>query len=185
MNAIVSALVGSGATGLIGWVIMAVRNKRREKGDRIGDLRLDVNQRFAENRDDMNKRFAEHREDMNRQFAEHREDMNRQFAEHREDMNRRFDEYRADLEKLRADLEKLRADTEKGFSAVLNEIKGLEHRLIEKFTVELKHLDTKFTGELKAQGERIDRIHDVLRDHAGRLARIEARLDKDPPAEAA
>ena len=52
-------------------------------------------------------------------------------------------------------------------------------------TNEFKDLDTKFTGELKAQGERIDRVHDVLRDHAGRLGRIEAKLDIDPSAEAA
>ncbi len=51
MNAIISALVGSGVTGLIGWVTMRVRSRRREKGDRIGDLRLDVNQRFDEHRE--------------------------------------------------------------------------------------------------------------------------------------
>ena len=137
MNSIVSALVGSGATGLTGWVIMSARLRRKEKGDRIGDLRLDVDRRFTENR---------------------------------EDMNRRFDEQRADSEKLRVDLEELRADTEKGFSAVLYEIKGLEQRLV---------------GELKAQGERIDRVHDVLRNHGERLGRIEAKLEVDPPAEAA
>ena len=57
---------------------------------------------------------------------------------------------------------------------VTGEIKDLEIRLTDKFT-----------GEIKAQGERIDRVHDVVRDHSGRLARIEAKLDIDPPAEAA
>ncbi|MCQ3811929.1 MAG: hypothetical protein KTV68_15405 [Acidimicrobiia bacterium] len=76
---------------------MAVKNRRKEKGDRIGDLRIDVNQRFVENREDMNKRFVENRDDMNRQFADHRDDMNRQFAEHREDMNQRFAEHREDM----------------------------------------------------------------------------------------
>ncbi len=145
MNAIISALVGSGATGLIGWVTMRVRSRRREKGDRIGDLRLDVNQRFAEQREEMNRRFDEQREDVNQRFAEQREEM-----------NRRFDEQKA--------------DSERRFSAVLEEIKGVEHRL---------------TGELKAQGNRIDRVLDVLRNHGERLARIEQRLDIDPPAEAA
>lgn len=134
MNAVISALIGSGATGLIGWVIMAVRNRRKEKGDRIGDLRVDVNQRFAE----------------------HREEMNRRFEENREEMNRRFDEQKA--------------DSERRFAAVIDEIKGVEHRL---------------TGELKAQGKRIDGILDVLRSHGERLARIETKLDINPPAEAA
>ena len=156
MSAIVAALIGSGATGLIGWVIMTVRSRRKEKGDRIGDLRLDVNQRFAEHREDMNQRFAEQREDMNRRFAEHREDMNQRFAEHREDMNRRFDEQKA--------------DSERRFAAILDEIKGLEHRL---------------TAQISAQGQRIDGIYDVLRSHGERLTRIEAKLDIDPPAEAA
>ena len=57
--------------------------------------------------------------------------------------------------------------------------------LDSKFTGELKVLDSKFTGELKAHGERIDRVFDVLRGHGERLARIEAKLNVDPPAEAA
>ncbi len=116
---------------------MSARLRRREKGDRIGGLRLGVNQRFTENR---------------------------------EDMNRRFDEQRAASEKLRVCLEELRADTETGFSAVLDEIKDSGQRLV---------------GELKAQGERIDLVRDVLRNHGERLARIEAKLEVDPPAEAA
>ncbi len=50
-------------------------------------------------------------------------------------------------------------------------IKDLEIRLSNKFTVEINALDTKFTDQLKGHGER--------------LARIEAKLDIDPPAEAA
>ena len=146
MIVIVAALIGSGATGLISWVIMSVRSRRREKGDRFGDLRVDVNQRFAE-----------HREDMNARFVEHREDMNARFAEHREDMNRRFDEQKA--------------DSERRFAAILDEIKGLEHRLANKIAGEIKALDTKFTAQLK--------------EHGDRLARIEAKLEIDPPAEAA
>ncbi len=146
MNAIVSALIGSGATGLMSWVIMTIRNRRKDKGDRIGDLRVDVNQRFAEHRDDMNARFNESREDMNARFAEHRDDMNARFAEHREDMNRRFDEQKA--------------DSEKHFAAILDEIKVLEVRLTDRFRIE-------------------------LRSHGERLARIETKLDIDPPAEAA
>jgi DNA anti-recombination protein RmuC len=164
MNTIISALVGSGATGLIGWVIMAVRSRRKEKADRIGDLRLDMNQRFTEHREDMNQRFAEHREDMNRQFAEHREEINRQFAEHREEINRQFKEHREDMNRR---FDEQKAESDRRFAAVLDEIKGLEHRL---------------TGEIKAQGERIDRVLDVLRNHGERLARIETKLDIDPSA---
>ncbi|MDE0215843.1 MAG: hypothetical protein OXN79_04600, partial [bacterium] len=58
MNSIVSALVGAGATGLFSWVIMAVRNRRKEKGDRIGDLRLDTNRRLDEQKADSERRFA-------------------------------------------------------------------------------------------------------------------------------
>ena len=181
MNSIVSALVGSGATGLTGWVIMAVRLRRKEKGDRIVDLRLDVDRRFTENREDMNRRFDEHREDMNRRFDEHREDMNRRFDEQRADTEK----LRADTEKLRVDLEELRADTEKGFSAVLNEIKALELRLADKFTREIKDSEQRLASELKAQGERIDRARDMLRNHGERLARIEQRLDSGPSSEAA
>ena len=55
---------------------------------------------------------------------------------------------------------------------VTGAIKDLEIRLSHKFTVEIKALDTKFTAQLK--------------DHSERLARIEAKLDIDPPpAEAA
>ena len=68
---------------------------------------------------------------------------------------------------------------------VTSELKDLENRLSDKFAQELKGLDTKFTQELKAQGQRIDRVYDVLLDHGERLARIELKLEIEPPAEAA
>ncbi|MCY3637160.1 MAG: hypothetical protein OXH23_16285 [bacterium] len=72
---------------------------------------------------------------------------------------------------------------------VVGEVHALEIRLTDKFTGELKNLEArltdKFTGAFKAQGERIDRVYDVLRLHGERLARIEFKLDIDPPAEAA
>ncbi len=48
---------------------------------------------------------------------------------------------------------------------------GEVHALEIKFTSELRRLETRFTGELRAHDER--------------LARIEAKLEPDPPAEAA
>ena len=171
MNSIISALVGSGATGLTGWVIMSARLRRKEKSDRFGDLRLDVNRQFADYRKETNRQFDKSREDMNRQFDEQRKQMNWRFDEQREDMNRQFDEQRKEMNRR---FEEQRADSERRFTAILDEIKGLELRLTERFT-----------GELKAQGERIDRVHDVLRSHGERLARMEQRLDGGPTAEAA
>ena len=49
-------------------------------------------------------------------------------------------------------------------------------------------LEGRFDGlenRFDAQGKRIDGILHVLREHGERLARIEAKLDNDPPAEAA
>ena len=47
-------------------------------------------------------------------------------------------------------------------------------------------LDTKFTGELKDLESRLtDKFLGQLREHGEHLARIEAKLDIDPPAEAA
>ena len=51
------------------------------------------------------------------------------------------------------------------------EVHALEVRLTDKFTSEIRRLESKFTGELRAHDER--------------LARIEAKLETDPPAEAA
>ena len=64
-------------------------------------------------------------------------------------------------------------------------VKDLEIRLTDKFTGQIRELDAKFTGHINAQGQRIDGIYDALRDHGERLARIEAKLDIDPTAEAA
>jgi len=65
---------------------------------------------------------------------------------------------------------------------------GLERKLDDN-TAAIKDLEIrltdKFTGQINAQGRRIDGIYDALRDHGERLARIEAKLDIDPPAEAA
>ena len=55
--------------------------------------------------------------------------------------------------------------------ALETKLSGEIHALETKLSGELKALGTKFTGELKAHGER--------------LARIEARLNIEPPAEAA
>ncbi|MCY4433117.1 MAG: hypothetical protein OXE45_05510 [bacterium] len=59
----------------------------------------------------------------------------------------------------------------------------------------VSHLEGRFDGlegrfdglenRFDAQGKRIDGILHVLREHGERLARIEAKLDNDPPAEAA
>ena len=54
---------------------------------------------------------------------------------------------------------------------LVGEVHALEIKFTEKFTAELRRLETKFTGELRA--------------HDDRLARIEAKLEPDPPAEAA
>ena len=85
----------------------------------------------------------------------------------------------------------LREDMREGFRTVNGDIRAVNG--------DIKALDQKFTSELKAQGERIDRVYDVLRNHGERLARvydvlrehgerldrIEAKLEDDPPAEAA
>ena len=54
---------------------------------------------------------------------------------------------------------------------LVGEVHALEIKFTEKFTAELRRLETKFTGELRA--------------HDARLARIEANLEPGPPAEAA
>ena len=75
------------------------------------------------------------------------------------------------------------------FGDITADVHALETKLTDKFTGETKELEVrladKFTRELTAQGERIDRVHNVLREHGERLARIELKLDIDPPAEAA
>jgi len=100
-------------------------------------------------------------------------------------------------------LQNLREDMKESFRAAETDRKGLEARLTDKFTGDINSLEArltdKFTSELKAQGKRIDRVFDLLRDqgeridhvydvirgHGERLARIEVKLEIDPPAEAA
>ena len=74
-----------------------------------------------------------------------------------------------------------------------DEIKGLDtkftgaiNRLDTKFTGAIKDLDTKFTGAIKDLEIRLtNRFTSQFKEHGERLARIEAKLDIDPPAEAA
>ena len=47
----------------------------------------------------------------------------------------------------------------------------------------IQALEIRLTGDIKAQGERIDRVFDVLRHQGERLARIEVKLDIESPAE--
>lgn len=75
----------------------------------------------------------------------------------------------------------LREDMREGFRTVNGDIRAVNgdiKSLDQRFTGELKSLDQKFTGELRAQ-------YGVLRECGERLARIEAKLEIDPPAEAA
>ncbi|WP_419925860.1 hypothetical protein [Candidatus Poriferisocius sp.] len=97
----------------------------------------------------------------------------------------------------------LRQDMAAGFQAANRDLKAQGHEikaLDEKFTGEFKALNEKFTGELKAQGHElkaleirltdkftgeIKALDHLLRGHGERLARIEAKLEIEPPAEAA
>ena len=71
----------------------------------------------------------------------------------------------------------------------LENLTGGVHALDTKFTVQeakADNLETKVTAELKDFEIRLtDKFTIELRDHGERLARIEAKLDIDPPAEAA
>ena len=72
--------------------------------------------------------------------------------------------------------------------AVNDDVKALELRVtgdVKAVNDDVKALELRVTGDIKAQGGRIDRVLDVLRVHGERLARIETKLDIDPPAEAA
>jgi predicted PurR-regulated permease PerM len=65
-----------------------------------------------------------------------------------------------------------------GFSEVYSRFDGLVqdvHALDIKFTGEIRALETKLTDKFTAE----------LRAHGERLARIESKLEPDPPAEAA
>ena len=194
------ALLSAAATQAVNIGIMLVKGRRKDKGDRISDLHSAQNARFADLHSAQNARFADLQSTVNDRFAEHREDMDRRFAEHREDMDRRFAESREDMDRRFTDMQstmndrfaEMRADADRNHAALValitaqgQDIKDLDHGLTDKFTGELRALDHRLTGELKAQGERTDRVLDVLRDHGERLARIEVKLDIDPSAEAA
>ena len=82
------------------------------------------------------------------------------------------------------------------FQGLREDIRGLDHKftgelraLDHKFTGEFKALDQKFTGELRALDHKFTvefkAVYGVLREHGERLARIESKLEIDPPAEAA
>ena len=75
-------------------------------------------------------------------------------------MNTRFDRLESKVDNLTGEVH-----------AMDTRLTGEVHTLDTRLTDEIHALDTKFTGELKAHGER--------------LARIEAKLDIEPPAEAA
>lgn len=108
-----------------------------------------------------------------------------QFQNLREDMRKGFENTNARFDRLEDKIGNNEAKIDTNTAAITD----LEIRMTDKVTGAIKDLEVrmtdKFTGELKAQGERIDRIHDVLRGHGERLARIEFKLNIDPPAEAA
>ncbi len=66
------------------------------------------------------------------------------------------------------------------------ELSNAIHALDTKFTGQVKDLDIKFTGQMKDMEIRLtDKFTAQFKEHGERLARIEAKLDIDPPAEAA
>ena len=68
------------------------------------------------------------------------------------------------------------------FDVLTGAIKDLD----TKFTGAIKDLDTKFTGAIKDLEIRLtNKFTSQFKEHGERLARIEAKLDIDPPAEAA
>lgn len=68
------------------------------------------------------------------------------------------------------------------FTGVTTELGALD----TKFTGAINRLDTKFTGAIKDLEIRLtNRFTSQFKEHGERLARIEAKLDIDPPAEAA
>ena len=68
----------------------------------------------------------------------------------------------------------------------LDVLTGAIQNLDTKFTGAIKDLDTKFTGAIKSLEIRlVEKFTSQFKEHGERLARIEAKLDIDPPAEAA
>ena len=86
-------------------------------------------------------------------------------------MNTRFDRLESKVDNLTGEVHAMDTRLTGETHALETRLSGEIHALETKLSGELKALGTKFTGELKAHGER--------------LARIEARLDIEPPAEAA
>ncbi len=72
------------------------------------------------------------------------------------------------------------------FDGKFGELSNAIHALDTKFTGQVKDLDIKFTGQMKDMEIRLtDKFTAQFKEHGERLARIEAKLDIDPPAEAA
>ena len=67
-------------------------------------------------------------------------------------------------------------------SARLSSLETTVKSMETKFTGAIKDLETKFTGAIKDLEIRMDT---KFKEHGERLARIEAKLEIDPPAEAA
>ena len=73
-------------------------------------------------------------------------------------------------------------DLDSKFTGVTTELGALD----SKFTGAINRLDSKFTGAIKDLEIRlINEFTSQFKEHGERLARIEAKLDIDPPAEAA
>ncbi len=71
------------------------------------------------------------------------------------------------------------------FRVLTDTIKGLDTKFTG-VTTGLGALDTKFTGAIKDLEIRLtNKFTSQFKEHGERLARIEAKLDIDPPAEAA
>ena len=79
----------------------------------------------------------------------------------------------------------LRDVMQKGFDSLETKVDSLETKVDEN-TAAVSALDTKFTGAINNLETRMtEKFLNHLREHGERFARIEAKLDIDPPAEAA
>ena len=68
----------------------------------------------------------------------------------------------------------------------IDNLTGEVHTLDIKFTGEIHALETKLTNKLTGEIHALEtKLTNKLRTHGERLARIEAKLNIDPPAEAA
>ena len=77
-------------------------------------------------------------------------------------------------------------ESQRNIEGRLDVLTGAIRTLDTKFTGEIKDLDTKFTGAIKSLEIRLaDKFTSQFKEHGERLARIEAKLDIDPPSEAA